>query len=138
KNPAPAGFFVPALPFSPRAPFSRLRGESMRLRATGSRIGERPRALARAGARSEVPEGRMRAAFAVASGLSEASAKAPHPDPAPRPGPRQRRGRSGVYAPVAREQHAFAPQAGEGAVRGVTQLPRRPASAGQKTPSPPA
>src|SRR5690606_25912928 len=41
-------------PFSPPYPLSRLRGEGMRLRATGSRIPERPRALARAGVRSRV------------------------------------------------------------------------------------
>src|SRR5690606_28011073 len=35
-------------------PLSRLRGEGIRLRATGSRIPARPRALARAGVRSRV------------------------------------------------------------------------------------
>src|SRR3546814_2786877 len=33
---------------------------------------------------------------------------------APRPGPAQRAGRSGVREPMARKQHAFTPQAGEG------------------------
>ncbi len=38
-----------------------LRGEGLHLRATGSRSTERLRVSAKAGARSEVPEGRMRA-----------------------------------------------------------------------------
>src|SRR3546814_9665202 len=33
---------------------------------------------------------------------------------APRPGPAQRAGRSGMREPMARKQHAFTPQAGEG------------------------
>ena len=62
---------MPASPAFHVVPLSRLRGEGIRLRATGSRIPERPRALARAGGAKQV---RSRAGV---RGLFCRSAKSP-------------------------------------------------------------